>query len=136
MDIASAAEFLRTHHRAVFATVRADGLPQLSPVTVTADAAGRALVSTRETAVKTRNLARDPRASLCVMNDGFFGEWVQVEGTAEIIHLPEALDLLIWYYRSISGEHPDWDDYVAAMRRDRRVIVRVTITRAGPNISG
>ena len=136
MDVARAAEFLRAHHRAVLATFRADGLPQLSPVTVTADAEGRALISTRETAIKTKNLARDPRASLCVMNDGFFGEWVQVEGTAEIIHLPEALDLLIWYYRSISGEHPDWDDYVAAMRRDRRVIARVTITRAGPNISG
>jgi PPOX class probable F420-dependent enzyme len=136
MDVALAAEFLRAHHRAVLATVRADGLPQLSPVTVTADDDGRALVSTRETAIKTKNLARDPRASLCVMNDGFFGEWVQVEGTAEIIHLPEALDLLIYYYRGISGEHPDWDDYVAAMHRDRRVIVRVTITRAGPNISG
>jgi PPOX class probable F420-dependent enzyme len=136
MDIARAADFLRAHHRAVLATFRADGRPQLSPVTVTADAKDRVLISTRETAVKAKNLARDPRASLCVMNDRFFGEWVQVEGTAEMIHLPEALDLLIGYYRSISGEHPDWDDYRAAMQRERRLIVRVTITRAGPDVGG
>ena len=88
-----------------------DGRPQLSPVTACVDDEGRILISTRETAIKTRNLARDPRASLCVLNDGFFGEWVQAEGTAEIVHLPEAMDLLVDYYRRISGEHPDWDDY-------------------------
>jgi PPOX class probable F420-dependent enzyme len=131
-----AAEFLRSHHRAVLATTRGDGRPQLSPVVVAVDEDGRALISTRETAVKTKNLARDPRASLCVMNDRFFGDWIQAEGTAEIIHLPEALDLLVDYYRKISGEHPDWDDYRAAMHRDRRVIVRITITRAGPDVSG
>jgi PPOX class probable F420-dependent enzyme len=136
VDIKRASEFLRDHHRAVLATTRSDGRPQLSPVTVAVDDEGRALISTRETAVKTRNLARDPRASLCVMNDGFFGDWIQAEGDVEIIHLPEAMELLVDYYRRISGEHPDWDDYRAAMQRDRRVIVRVTITRAGPDISG
>ena len=74
--------------------------------------------------MKTRNLRRDPRASLCVFTDGFFGDWVQVEGTAEIISLPAAMDLLVDYYRAVAGEHPDWDDYRAAMRRDRRVIIR------------
>jgi PPOX class probable F420-dependent enzyme len=136
VDTKRASEFLRDHHRAVLATSRSDGRPQLSPVTVAVDDEGRALISTRETAVKTRNLARDPRASLCVMNDGFFGEWIQAEGDVEIIHLPEAMELLVDYYRRISGEHPDWADYRAAMERDRRVIVRVTITRAGPDISG
>jgi PPOX class probable F420-dependent enzyme len=136
VDTKRASEFLRDHHRAVLATTRSDGRPQLSPVTVAVDDEGRALISTRETAVKTRNLARDPRASLCVMNDGFFGEWIQAEGDVEIIHLPEAMELLVDYYRRISGEHPDWADYRAAMERDRRVIVRVTITRAGPDISG
>lgn len=97
---------------------------------------GLVLISTRETAIKTKNLARDPRASLCAMSDGFFGEWIQVDGTAEIIHLPDALDLLVDYYRRISGEHPDWADYRDAMRRDRRVIVRLTIVRAGPDVSG
>ena len=94
------------------------------------------LISTRETAVKTRNLRRDPRASLCVFTDGFFGEWVQAEGDVEIISLPDAMDLLIDYYRRVAGEHSDWADYRAAMVRDRRVIVRITLTRAGPDVSG
>ena len=136
MDPQQAREFLRAHHRAVLATTRSDGRPQLSPVTAGVDAEGRILVSTRETAMKARNLARDPRASLCLLNDGFFGEWVQAEGTAEIVRLPEAMDLLVDYYRGISGEHPDWDDYREAMRRERRVMVRITITRAGPDASG
>jgi PPOX class probable F420-dependent enzyme len=100
------------------------------------DDKGRVLISTREAAVKTRNLRRDPRASLCVINDGFFGEWVQVEGEAEIIHLPDAMELLVDYYRRIAGEHPDWDDYRTAMERERRVILRISLTRAGPDISG
>jgi PPOX class probable F420-dependent enzyme len=136
MDLERAREFMRVNHRAVLATSRSDGRPQLSPVTVGVGADGRVVISTRETAVKTRNLARDPRAFLCVMNDGFFGEWVQAEGTAEIIRLPEAMDLLVEYYRGISGEHPDWDDYRHAMRRDRRVVVAITLTRAGPDYSG
>jgi PPOX class probable F420-dependent enzyme len=100
------------------------------------DDKGRVLISTREPAVKTRNLRRDPRASLCVINDGFFGEWVQVEGEAEIIHLPDAMELLVDYYRQIAGEHSDWDDYRAAMERERRVILRISLTRAGPDVSG
>ena len=94
------------------------------------------MISTRETAIKTKNLMRDPHASLCVMNDGFFGDWIQAEGTAEIVRLPEAMDLLVAYYRTVSGEHPDWDDYRAAMVRDKRVIIAITLTRAGPNRSG
>jgi PPOX class probable F420-dependent enzyme len=136
VDTGRAAGFLRTHHRAVLATSRSDGMPQLSPVTCAVDGEDRVLISTRETAVKTRNLRRRPRASLCVFTDSFFGEWVQVEGDAEVISLPGAMDLLVDYYRRVSGEHPDWDDYRAAMVRERRVIVRVTITRAGPDVSG
>ena len=136
MDTGRAAEFLRAHHRAVLATSRSDGMPQLSPVTCAVDDEGRVLISTRETAVKTKNLRRRPRASVCVFTDTFFGEWVQVEGNAEVISLPDAMDLLVEYYRRVSGEHPDWDDYRAAMIRDRRVIVRITITRAGPDVSG
>jgi PPOX class probable F420-dependent enzyme len=136
MQLERAREFMRVNHRAVLATSRSDGHPQLSPVTVGVSADGRVLISTRETAMKTKNLERDPHASVCVMNDGFFGEWVQGEGTAEIIRLPEAMDLLVDYYRRVSGEHPDWDDYRQAMRRDRRVIVAITLTRAGPDRSG
>ena len=136
MQPEQAREFLRANHRAVLATVRADGRPQLSPVTCGLDDAGRVIISTRETAVKTRNLRRNPLASLCVFTDAFFGSWVQVEGKAEIISLPEAMELLVGYYRQLSGEHPDWDDYRAAMVRDRRCLVRIEITRAGPDISG
>jgi PPOX class probable F420-dependent enzyme len=131
-----AREFLRQNHRAVLATARDDGRPQLSPVTVAVDSAGRVIISTRETAVKVRNLRRRPFASLCAVTGNFFGEWVQVEGDVEIVSLPDAMEFLVEYYRLVSGEHPDWDDYRAAMVRDRRCLVRIDITRAGPNISG
>jgi PPOX class probable F420-dependent enzyme len=136
MDIEQARAFLRTRHRAVLATIRNDGAPALTPVTVSVDEAGRAVISTRQTAYKVKNLRRDPRAWLCVMPDSFFGDWIQVEGHAEIVELPEAMEPLVAYYRSVSGEHPDWDDYRAAMVRDRRVLIRIDITRAGPDVSG
>ena len=136
MDIGRATSFLSTHPRAILATMRSDGRPQLSPVVAAVDDDGRVLISTRETAVKAKNLARDPRASLCVINDGFFGEWVQAEGNAELIHLPDAMPILEDYYRRISGEHPDWDDYRESMRRDKRLIIRIAIDRAGPDVSG
>lgn len=136
MELGTAREFLHAHHRAVLATSRADGRPQLSPVAAAVDDEGRVLISTREAAIKTRNLRRDPRASLCVLNDGFFGEWIQVEGSAEIISLPDAMEILVSYYRAVAGEHPDWDEYRAAMEREHRVIVRITMTRAGPDVSG
>ncbi|HKH88947.1 MAG TPA: PPOX class F420-dependent oxidoreductase [Acidimicrobiales bacterium] len=136
MDIERATEFLRTHHRAVLHTRRRDGSPQLSPVVCVLDASGRVAVSTRETALKARNAIRDPRVSLCVFGDGFFGEWIQVDGTAEVIPLPAAMDMLVDYYRTLSGEHPDWDDYRSAMESERRVILAVTIERAGPDQAG
>jgi PPOX class probable F420-dependent enzyme len=131
-----ARDFAREHHRAVMITRHADGRPQTSPVLCAVDGAGKIIVSTRETAAKTRNLLRDPRVTFCLFTDGFFGEWVQVDGEAEVLHLPEAMEPLIDYYRMISGEHPDWDDYRESMERDRRVLVRTTITRAGPDVSG
>jgi PPOX class probable F420-dependent enzyme len=136
MDIPEALEFVRHNHNAVLATTRADGSPQLSPVTVGVDDGGRIVISTRETAVKTRNLRRNPGAVLCVFTQRFYGPWVQVTGTAEIISLPEAMEPLVEYYRGISGEHPDWDEYRAAMRSEQRVVVRITPTAAGPNVSG
>lgn len=136
MDIASATSFLSANPRAVLATMRADGRPQLSPVVIAVDDAGRLLISTRETAIKARNLARDPRAAVCGLNNGFYGEWAQAEGNAELIHLPAAMPILEDYYRRISGEHPDWAEYQDAMRRDMRLIIRITVDRAGPNVSG
>ena len=136
MDIDEALEYVRTHHHAVLATLKKDGAPQLSPVTVGVDAEGRVVISTREPAYKVRHIRRDPRVWLCVFPDAFYGRWAQVDGTAEIVELPEAMDGLISYYRNISGEHADWDDYRAAMERDQRVLIRITVTKAGPNVSG
>ena len=136
MDISAALEFIRSNHRAVLATTRRDGSPQLTPVAVTIDPRGAVIISSRQTAAKVKNARRDPRAWVCVMNDGFYGEFVQVEGNVSIVDLPEAMDGLIEYYRSISGEHPDWDDYRAAMEREQRVIIRLEVTRAGPTYSG
>ena len=135
MDVSEAVEFAGTNHRAVLATRRRDGSPQLSPVAC-ATADGRIVVSSRDTAIKVKNLRRDPRASLCIMNDGFYGAWVQVDGRAEIVSLPAAMDGLVEYYRQVAGEHPDWDDYRAAMEREQRGLIRVTPERAGPNVSG
>jgi PPOX class probable F420-dependent enzyme len=135
MDLDKALDFLRSHHRAVLLTRHRDGRPQMSPITVGVQD-GRVVISSRETAAKVRNALRDPEVSLCAFTDGFFGEWIQVDGTAEIIHLPEAMEPLVTYYRDISGEHPDWDDYRAAMVRDRRVIMRITPTRVGPTRHG
>ena len=135
MDLDRARAFLRDHHHSVLATRRAGGDPQMSPVAHGVDDDGRVLISSREPAYKVRNLRRDPRASLCAIPDGFFGEWIQVDGTAEIVALPEAMDVLVSLYRQIAGEHPDWDDYRAAMVRDRRVIIRISIERAGPDRS-
>jgi PPOX class probable F420-dependent enzyme len=136
MNLDEARQFLRENHRAVLFTFRADGRPQLSPVAVAVGADGRAVVSSRETAFKVKNLRRDPRASLCVVADNWYGGWVQVDGTASIVSLPEAMDLLVDYYRSVAGEHPDWDDYRAAMERERRVMVRIELERAGPDRQG
>ena len=136
MDIPAALEFVRHNHRAVLATTRNDGGAQLSPVAAGVDADDKVVVSTRETAMKTFNLRRRPRAALVVLNDGFFGEWVQVEGPVDVVSLPEAMEGLVAYYEQISGPHPDWDEYRAAMRRDRRVLVRMTVERAGPNLAG
>lgn len=136
MDLDEARDFLREHHRAVLHTYRRDGSPQLSPVVVTVDDLGHAIVSTRETSIKVTNLERDPRASLCVFPDAFFGPWMRIDGTAEIVHLPEALEPLVDYYRRVAGEHDDWDTYRQAMRDERRVLLRITLTNAGPDVAG
>jgi PPOX class probable F420-dependent enzyme len=136
VDVAAAQEFLRHNSHGVMATFRRDGRPALSPVTVGLDEAGRVVASTRQTAMKVKHLRRDPRVAITAFTDRFYGDFVQVEGTAEIVELPEAMEELVAYYRRISGEHPDWDDYRAAMVRDRRVLVRFAIDRAGPTVAG
>lgn len=136
MDLDEARKIVREQHRAVLAAMRSDGTPQMSPVLAAVDEAGVVLLSTRETAYKVRQIRNDPRVWICVLPDEFFGRWIQIEGTAEVVSLPEAMDGLIEYYRLASGEHPDWDEYRAAMESEQRVLLRVTLHRAGPDRTG
>ena len=124
------------HHRAVLATRGSDGAIQQSPVVINVDGEGRAIISSRETAYKVRNLRRDPWAQACVFTDRFFGQWLFVEGEAEVLSLPEAMNPLIDYYKRFPDENPDWDDYRARMERERRVLIRIALARAGPDRSG
>jgi PPOX class probable F420-dependent enzyme len=135
MDIAEALAFASEHHRCVVVTHRRDGSLQTSPNAVVARG-DELWISSRDTAYKVKNLRRDARVSLCIMVDRFYGEWVHVDGDADIVPLPEAMDMLVEYYRLAAGEHPDWDDYRAAMQRERRVVIRITPRRAGPDRSG
>ena len=129
-------EFLRPRHRALLLTRRSDGGPQASPVSCGVDEAGRIVVSTYPQRAKVRNARRDPRVSVVVLSDDWDGPYVQVDGRAEVIDLPEAVEPLGEYYRSISGEHPDWDEYRAAMLRQGKCLVRVEPERWGPIATG
>ncbi len=129
-------EFLATRHRAVLVTTRRDGSPQLSPVTCGVDAEGRLVISTYPARAKVANIRREPAVSACVLSDEWDDPWVQLDGRAEVLDLPEALDGLVDYFRCISGEHPDWDEYREAMTRQGKCLIRVTIDRWGPLATG
>jgi len=132
MDTDQARSFLRDHHRGVLSTVRPDGRPQMSAVLVGVDEEGYATLSTREMAYKVRHMRGDPRVSVFAASDDF-SKWIQIDGTATIVSLPDAMEPLVAYYRSITGEHPDWEEYRRSMQEQRRVIVRIAIERAGPD---
>jgi PPOX class probable F420-dependent enzyme len=129
-------EFLRPRHHAILLTTRRDGRPQSSPNTCGLDAEGRIVISTYPERAKVHNIRRDPRVSVCVLSEQWNGPWVQVDGTAEVIDLPEALEPLVEYFRSISGEHPDWDEYRTAMRDQGKSLIRITIDGWGPIATG
>jgi PPOX class probable F420-dependent enzyme len=129
-------EFLRPRHQAVLLTRRSEGGAQLSPVTCGVDGEGRIVVSTYPQRAKVTNARRQPAVSLCVLSSDWDGPWVQVDGEAEVLDPPEALEPLVEYYRSISGEHPDWDEYRAAMTRQGKSLLRITITGWGPVATG
>jgi PPOX class probable F420-dependent enzyme len=128
--------FLRERSRALLVTTRADGGPQVSPVTCGVDREGRVVVSTYPQRAKARNARRDPRVTLCVLSEDWDGPYVQVDGRAEVLDLPDALEPLVEYFRSVSGEHPDWDEYREAMRRQGKCLIRVTVGRWGPIATG
>jgi PPOX class probable F420-dependent enzyme len=129
-------DFVRPRHRGILTTFRRDGLPQLSPVTMGVDGEGRVVISTYPERAKAHNLRRDVAASVLVLSDEFDGEWVQLDGAAEVIDLPESVEPLVDYYRAISGEHPDWDEYRQAMRDQGKSLIRITIERWGPIARG
>ncbi|MEU5853484.1 PPOX class F420-dependent oxidoreductase [Saccharopolyspora shandongensis] len=129
-------EFLRPRHRGVLVTTRSDGRPQMSPLTCGVDAEGRIVVSTYPERAKTRNARRDPQVSICVLSDEWNGPYVQVDGRAEVLDMPAALDGLVEYFRCISGEHPDWAEYREAMARQGKSLIRIHIERWGPIATG
>jgi PPOX class probable F420-dependent enzyme len=128
--------FIRPRHHAILMTTRRDGRPQASPNTCGVDGQGRIVISTYPERAKVRNIRRDPRVSVCVLSDEFGGAWVQADGVAEVLDLPEALEPLVEYFRVISGEHPDWDEYRQAMRDQGKSLIRVTVESWGPIATG
>lgn len=136
VDAAALAEFIRPRHHAILVTTKADGGPQLSPVACGLDTSGRIVISTYPQRAKARNARRSPGVSVCVLSDDWDGAWVQVDGTAEVLDLPDAVEPLVEYFRVISGEHPNWDEYREAMGRQGKCLIRVTIDGWGPIATG
>jgi PPOX class probable F420-dependent enzyme len=129
-------DFLRPRHKGIYVATRADGRPQLSPVSCGVDREGRIVVSTYPQRAKTSNTRRDPQVSICILSDDFGGPWVHVYGTAEVLDMPEAGEPFVDYYRSISGEHPDWDEFKQAMLDQGKSLIRITATSWGPVATG
>ncbi len=135
-DLDGLLDFVRPRHRFVLITHRAGGSPQASPVTGGVDDSGRLVISTYPDRAKTRNARRNPRASVLVLSDEWDDAWVQVDGTAEVLDLPEALEAFVEYFRNISGEHPDWDEYRQAMLDQGKSLIRITPSAWGPVATG
>ncbi|MER7082170.1 PPOX class probable F420-dependent enzyme [Saccharopolyspora kobensis] len=136
VELSGLLDFVRPRHRAILLTTRTDGSPQGSPLTCGVDDAGRLVMSTYPERAKTRNAKRDPRVSVIVLSDDWNGPWVQVDGTAEVIDAPDSVEPLVEYFRTIAGEHPDWDEYREAMRKQGKSLIRVTPERWGPIATG
>ncbi len=129
-------EFARRRHHMIVIATRSDGTPQSSPVTGGVDTEGRIVIATYPDRAKTRNLRRTPRCSVLILSDSFDDAWVQVDGTAEVIDVPDAVEPLVDYFRAISGEHSDWNEYRQAMLDQGKSLIRVTIERWGPIATG
>ena len=136
VDRAGMLEFARHRHHAILITTRCDGTPQASPVTCGVDGSGRVCIATYPERAKTVNARRSGTASVVMLSDDFDGPWLQIDGDAEVLDLPGALGPLVEYYRSISGEHPDWAEYRAAMQRQGKSLIRLTPRRWGPVATG
>ena len=137
MEITEVREFLAVNHRGVMVVQKRDGWPQITLVTPGIDDEGRAIITTRGTTYKLKNVRRNPRVSLLVMGEQFSGsKYVQIHGTAEIIPLPEAMDILIHWHRQVRGESENWDEVREKMKQEQRYIIRIPIEGFGPNVRG
>jgi PPOX class probable F420-dependent enzyme len=136
VDTDALLEFVRPRHQMLLITRRADGTPQASPVSGGVDADGRIVISSYPGRAKSNNVKRDAQTSVLVLSDDWNGPWVQIDGTGEVIDLPDAVEPLVDYYRAISGEHPDWDEYREAMRKQGKCLIRITPERWGPVATG
>ncbi|GGU83899.1 PPOX class F420-dependent enzyme [Streptomyces albospinus] len=136
VELPALLEFVRPRHRAILLTRRSDGTPQCSPLTCGVDDSGRLVMSTYPERAKARNARRVSSVSVLVLSDEWNGPWVQVDGEAEVIDAPDSVEPLVEYYRNIAGEHPDWDEYRAAMRKQGKSLIRVTPRRWGPIATG
>lgn len=136
VDLDQLLDFVRPRHRMLVATTRSDGRPQMSPVAGGVDQLGRIVISSYPGRAKTRNAERDSRVSVCVLSDDWDGPWIQVDGDAEVLHSPAAVEGLVDYFRCIAGEHPDWDEYRAAMLLQNKSLLRITPTRWSPIATG
>jgi PPOX class probable F420-dependent enzyme len=136
VDLDGMLDFVRPRHQMLLATTRTDGRPQISPVSGGVDAEGRIVISSYPARAKTRNAERDARASVLVLSDDWDGAWIQVDGDAEVLHMPEASDGLVEYFRCIAGEHPNWDEYREAMAIQDKSLIRITPTRWSPIATG
>ena len=129
-------DFIRTRHHSTLVTHKRDGGLQVSPVTSGVDSAGRIVIATYPERAKVVTIRREPSVTVCVHSDEWNDAYVQVDGTAEIIDLPEAVEPLVEYFRSIAGEHSDWDEYRAAMVKQGKSLIRITIESWGPVAEG
>ena len=136
VDRGGLVEFLTSRHHAILITTRPGGRPQSSPVTCGVDDDDRIVISTYPERAKVTNIRRDPRVSVCVLSDDWSGAWVQVDGHAEVIDAPAAVEPLVEYFRCVSGEHPNWDEYRQAMLQQGKSLIRVTIEAWGPVATG
>ncbi|TDO10403.1 PPOX class probable F420-dependent enzyme [Mycobacterium sp. BK086] len=136
VDLDTLLQFVRPRHHMVLTTFRADGSLQSSPVTGGVDEHGRLVISSYPQRAKSVNLRRTPRASVVVLSEEFNGAYVQIDGPAEVIELPDAVEPLVDYFRAVAGEHPDWDEYREAMVKQGKCLIRVTPQRWGPVATG
>jgi len=136
VDLSQLLEFVRPRHRMVLTTFRQDGSLQSSPVTGGVDDQGRIVIASYPQRAKAVNIRRDRRTSVTVLSDEFNGAYVQVDGDGEVIDLPDAVEPLVDYFRSISGEHPDWAEYRQAMVDQGKCLIRITPQRWGPVATG